>query len=398
MREAVVVASSRTGLAKAHRGSLNMTRPDDQAAHCIKDVLSKVPELDPAEIGDVFMGCVNGSGPHAGNIARNAAMIAGLPIAVGGATVNRACSSGLQAITLAAHEIINEGLDVAIGAGTESITFGATHAGKPAPNPYVLENMPALYMAMGDTAEVVAKRYKVSREAQDEFSLLSQQRTAAAQERGFFKEEIAPMKVTRGIWNREKKGIDGTEEALLDRDECNRPSTTLDALLSLPPVFDTESGKGSVTAGNSSQLSDGASATLLMSRERAEALGIKPKLIFRGFSVAGCEPDEMGIGPIYAIPKLLKQNGLKLEDIDLWELNEAFAVQAVYCRDKLGIDPAKLNINGGSVSIGHPFGMTGSRMVGTLANQLAETGGKYGVVTMCIGGGQGAAGLFESCN
>ena len=398
MREAVVVASSRTGLAKAHRGSLNMTRPDDQAAHCIKDVLSKVPELDPAEIGDVFMGCVNGSGPHAGNIARNAAMIAGLPIAVGGATVNRACSSGLQAITLAAHEIINEGLDVAIGAGTESITFGATHAGKPAPNPYVLENMPALYMAMGDTAEVVAKRYKVSREAQDEFSLLSQQRTAAAQERGFFKEEIAPMKVTRGIWNREKKGIDGTEEALLDRDECNRPSTTLDALLSLPPVFDTESGSGTVTAGNSSQLSDGASATLLMSRERAEALGIKPKLIFRGFSVAGCEPDEMGIGPIYAIPKLLKQNGLKLEDIDLWELNEAFAVQAVYCRDKLGIDPAKLNINGGSVSIGHPFGMTGSRMVGTLANQLAETGGKYGVVTMCIGGGQGAAGLFESCN
>lgn len=398
MREAVVVASSRTGLAKAHRGSLNMTRPDDQAAHCIKDVLSKVPELDPAEIGDVFMGCVNGSGPHAGNIARNAAMIAGLPIAVGGATVNRACSSGLQAITLAAHEIINEGLDVAIGAGTESITFGATHAGKPAPNPYVLENMPALYMAMGDTAEVVAKRYKVSREAQDEFSLLSQQRTAAAQERGFFEEEIAPMKVTRGIWNREKKGIDGTEEALLDRDECNRPSTTLDALLSLPPVFDTESGSGTVTAGNSSQLSDGASATLLMSRERAEALGIKPKLIFRGFSVAGCEPDEMGIGPIYAIPKLLKQNGLKLEDIDLWELNEAFAVQAVYCRDKLGIDPAKLNINGGSVSIGHPFGMTGSRMVGTLANQLAETGGKYGVVTMCIGGGQGAAGLFESCN
>ena len=287
---------------------------------------------------------------------------------------------------------------MAIGARTESITFVATHAGTPAPNPYVRENMPALYMAMCDPAEVVAKRYKVSREAQDEFSLLSQQRTAAAQERGFFKEEIAPMKVTRGIWNREKKGIDGTEEALLDREEGNRPSRTLGAWLSRPPVFETESGDGSVTAGNSSQVSDGASATLLMSRERAEALGIKPKLIFRGFSVAGCEPDEMGIGPIYAIPKLLKQNGLKLEDIDLWELNEAFAVQAVYCRDKLGIDPAKLNINGGSVSIGHPFGMTGSRMVGTLANQLAETGGKYGVVTMCIGGGQGAAGLFESCN
>lgn len=375
-----------------------MSRPDDQAAHCIKSVMSKVPELDPVEIGDVFMGCTNGSGPHAGNIARTSAMLAGLPISVGGATVNRACSSGLQAIALASHEIMNEGVEAAIGAGTESITMGAMYAGKGAPNPLILENMPGLYMAMGATAEVVAKRYKVSRELQDEFSLLSQQRCAAAQERGFFDEEIAPMNVTRGIWNREKKGIDGTEEAVLDRDECNRPSTTMDGLLGLKPVFDTESGDGSVTAGNSSQLSDGASATLLMSRDRAEALGIKPKLIFRGFSVAGCEPDEMGIGPVYAIPKLLKQCGLKMDDVDLWELNEAFAVQVVYCRDKLGIDPDKLNINGGSVAIGHPFGMTGSRMVGTLANQLIETGGKYGVVTMCIGGGQGAAGLFESCN
>ncbi len=398
MREAVVVASSRTGLAKSHRGSLNMSRPDDQAAHCIQDVLSKVPELDKAEVEDVFMGCVNGSGPHSGNIGHTVARLAGLPSTVGGATVSRNCSSGLQAITFAAHQIMNEGVDVAIGGGTESITMGAMYAGKPAPNPIVLEQMPALYMAMGDTAEVVAKRYKVSRQLQDEYSLLSQQRCAAAQERGFFAEEIAPMPVTRGIWSKEKKGIDGTEEAVLDKDECNRPTTTLEGLLGLPPVFDRESGEGTVTAGNSSQLSDGASATLLMSRDRAEALGIKPKLIFRGFSVAGCEADEMGIGPAYAIPKLLKQTGLKQDDIDLWELNEAFAVQVVYCRDLLGLDPAKLNINGGSVAIGHPFGMTGSRMVGTLANQLAETGGKYGVVTMCIGGGQGAAGLFESCN
>lgn len=398
MREAVVVASSRTGLAKSFRGSLNMSRPDDQAAHCIQDLLKKVPQLDPAEIADVYMGCANGSGPHAGNIARNAAMIAGLPTTVGGATINRFCSSGLNAIALAAHGIMNEGVDVAIGGGAESITMAAQYAGDPAPNPYIIEHMPALYMAMGDTAEVVAKRYKVSREAQDEYSLMSQQRTAAAQARGFFNEEIAPMNVTRGIWSKEKKGIDGTEQAVLDRDECNRADTTLEGLASLPPAFDRESGEGTVSAGNSSQLSDGASATLLMSRERADALGIKPKLIFRGFSVAGCEPDEMGIGPVFAIPKLLKQCGIKLDDVDLWELNEAFAVQVVYCRDKLGIDQNKLNINGGSVAIGHPFGMTGSRMVGTLANQLAETGGKYGVVTMCIGGGQGAAGLFENCN
>jgi len=398
MREAVVVASSRTGLAKSFRGSLNMSRPDDQAAHCIKDALAKVPELDPAEVEDVYLGCVQGSGPHSGNIARIAAMIAGLPVSVAGATLNRQCSSGLNSIANAAHQIMHEGVEVAIGGGTESITMGAQYAGDPALNPYVLEHMPSLYMAMGDTAEVVAKRYKVSREAQDEYSLLSQQRTAAAQERGFFKEEIAPMEVTRGIWSKEKRGIDGSEEAILMGDECNRPTTTLEGLSSLPPAFDRDSGEGTISAGNSSQLSDGASATLLMSRERAEALGVKPKMIFRGFSVAGCEADEMGIGPVFAIPKLLKQCGIKQDDVDLWELNEAFAVQVCYIRDQLGIDPEKLNINGGSISIGHPFGMTGSRMVGTLANQLAETGGKYGVVTMCIGGGQGAAGLFESCN
>jgi acetyl-CoA acyltransferase len=253
-------------------------------------------------------------------------------------------------------------------------------------------------MAMGDTAEVVAKRYGVSREAQDEYSLMSQERTAKGQQDGFFDEELAPMHVTYGIIDKETKQISSTQERTVDRDECNRPDTSFKGLSNLPPVFDGESGKGSVTAGNSSQLSDGASATLLMSRERAERLGIEPKLVFRGFAVAGCEPDEMGIGPVFAIPKLLKRHGLDIDDIDVWELNEAFASQVVYCRDRLGIDQARLNKNGGSISIGHPFGMTGSRMVGTLANELRRSGGRYGVVTMCIGGGQGAAGLFEACS
>ena len=252
-------------------------------------------------------------------------------------------------------------------------------------------------MTMGDTAEVVAKRYKVSREVQDEYSLLSQQRTAAAQNRGFFDEEIAPIEVTMGIFNRETKQIDAEKKVVCDRDECNRPDSSIEGLSGLKPYFDPESGQGSVTAGNASQLSDGASATLLLSRERADELGIKSKIAFRGFAVSGCEPDEMGIGPIYAVPKLLKRKGMTVDDIDLWELNEAFAVQVVYCRDQLGLDPEKLNINGGSIAIGHPFGMTGSRMVGTIANQMIEHGAQWGVVTMCIGGGQGAAGLFELC-
>jgi acetyl-CoA acyltransferase len=245
---------------------------------------------------------------------------------------------------------------------------------------------------------VVAKRYKVSRQVQDEYSLLSQQRTGRAQQEGFFEGEIAPMRVTRAVLDKKTGQVVKTEEVCCDKDECNRPDTTLEGLLSLKPHFDPDSGEGSVTAGNSSQLSDGASATLLMSRERADALGIPYKLIFRGFSVAGCEPDEMGIGPVFAVPKLLKKHGLKVGDIDLWELNEAFAVQVVYCRDRLGLDPEKLNVNGGSISIGHPFGMTGSRMTGTLANEMARRKAKLGVVTMCIGGGQGAAGLFEAVN
>jgi acetyl-CoA acyltransferase len=253
-------------------------------------------------------------------------------------------------------------------------------------------------MVMGDTAEVVAKRYKVGREVQDEYALSSQRRTARAQAEGFFKAEIAPMNVTRGIVDKKTGEITSHEGHYLENDECNRPDTTLEGLLALKPHFDPSSGQGTVTAGNSSQLSDGASATLLMSRERAEKLGVKPLMIFRGFAVAGCEPDEMGIGPVFAVPKLLKRQGLKVEDIDLWELNEAFAVQVIYCRDRLGIDPEKLNVNGGSISIGHPFGMTGSRMVGTIANEMPRRKAKYGVVTMCIGGGQGMAGLFESCD
>jgi acetyl-CoA acyltransferase len=395
MREAVVVASSRTALAKSFRGSFNLTRPDDLAAHCIKDVLAKVPQLDPAEIEDVILGCGQPHGAAGTNVARVATILSGLPVSVAATTVNRFCSSGLQAIAMAAHQIINEGAEAAIGGGVESITMMSRDNN---PNPWIQEHKPGIYMVMGDTAEVVAKRYKVSREVQDEYSLLSQQRTARAQAEGFFKEEIAPMKVTRGILDKKTGEIVSREEHTADRDECNRPDTTLDGLASLKPHFDPNSGQGTVTAGNSSQLSDGASATLLMSRERAESLGIKPKMIFRGFAVAGCEPDEMGIGPVFAVPRLLKRQGLKVDDIDLWELNEAFAVQVVYCRDRLGLDPARLNINGGSISIGHPFGMTGSRMAGTLANQLLTHKAKYGVVTMCVGGGMGAAGLFEACN
>jgi acetyl-CoA acyltransferase len=395
MREAVVVTSSRTALAKSFRGSFNLTRPDDLAAHCIRDVLRKTPQLDPNEIEDVILGCGQPHGAQGHNVARIAAMLSGLSPTVAGLTVNRFCSSGLQAIALAAHQIIHEGVDAAIGGGVESITMTVRDN---SPNPKLQERLPGIYMVMGDTAEVVAKRYKISRQLQDEYSLLSQQRTARAQQEGFFDKEIAPMKVTRGILDKKTGEIAGTEEVCVTKDECNRPDTTLEGLLALKPHFDPHSGQGSVTAGNSSQLSDGASATLLMSRQRADQLGIPYQLIFRGFQVAGCNPDEMGIGPIYAVPKLLKRTGLKMSDIDIWELNEAFAVQVVYCRDQLGIDPEKLNVNGGSIAIGHPFGMTGSRMVGTMANEMERRKARYGIVTMCVGGGQGAAGLFERAN
>lgn len=392
MREAVVVASSRTGLAKSFRGSFNMTRPEELAAHCIKDVLRKTPQLDPAEIEDVILGCAQPHGPQGSNVARVSAVLAGLPVTVAATTVNRFCSSGLQAIAMAAHEIIHEGAEAAIGGGTESISVTPRDND---PNPWVKEHKPGIYMVMGDTAEVVAKRYSIGRQAQDEYSLESQKRTARAQREGFFAGEIAPMRVTKAVLDKKTGEKAGTEETCCDRDECNRPDTTLEGLLGLKPHFDPHSGQGSVTAGNASQLSDGASATLLMCHERADQLGIPYQLVFRGFAVAGCEPDEMGIGPVFAVPKLLKRQGLTIDDIDLWELNEAFAVQVVYCRDRLGIPQEILNVNGGSIAIGHPFGMTGSRMVGTLANEMARRKARYGVVTMCIGGGQGAAGLFE---
>jgi len=393
-REAVIVASSRTGLAKSFRGSFNMTRPDDLAAHCLKDVLRKVPQLDPGEIEDVILGCAQPHGMQGFNVARRSAILAGLPVTTAGATVNRFCSSGLQAIVIAAQEIILEGAEAAIGGGVESISMVQRDVSV---HTELMQKKPGLYMEMGVTAEVVAKRYSISRQVQDEYSLASQQRTARAQDEDFFNDEIAPITVTMALVDKKTGEQAGTKNVTCDRDECNRPDTTIEGLLALKPVFDPASGRGSVTAGNSSQLSDGASATLVMSRERADKLGIPYKLIYRGFTVSGCEPDEMGIGPVFAIPKLLERHGLQMDDIDLWELNEAFAVQVVYCRDRLGIPMEKLNVNGGSIAIGHPFGVTGSRMTGTLANELARRpGSKYGVVTMCVGGGQGAAGLFEA--
>jgi acetyl-CoA acyltransferase len=396
MREAVIVASSRTALAKSFRGSFNLTRPDDLAAHCVQDVLRKTPQLDPSEVEDVILGCGQPHGPQGHNIARVSALLAGLPTSVGGVTLNRFCSSGLQSIAFAAYQIVNGGSDVMIGGGVESITMTTRNHD---PNPRLLEKMPGIYLVMGETAEVVAKRYKISRQVQDEYALISQQRTARAQQEGFLEEEIAPMRVLRATLDKKTNEIITKQEVCADKDECNRPDTTLEGLLALTPHFDPTSGQGTVTAGNSSQLSDGASATLVMSRQRADELGIPYKLIFRGFQVAGCDPDEMGIGPVFAVPKLLQRAGVKFKDIDLWELNEAFAVQVVYCRNRLGIDPEKMNVNGGSISIGHPFGMTGSRMVGTLANEMVRRkNSRLGVVTMCVGGGQGAAALFERAN
>jgi acetyl-CoA acetyltransferase family protein len=392
MREAVIVSSSRTPLAKSHRGSFNITRPDDLAAHAITDALRKVPALAPGEVEEVILGCGQPHGPQGHNVARVAALRAGLPVTTAGLTVNRFCNSGLQAIVQAAHMVLLEGVEAAIGGGVESITMVQRDN---SPNPVVRQEQPGLYMVMGETAEVVAKRYHVSREAQDEYSLISQQRVAAAQQDGFFTAEIAPIEVTRAILDRKTGEKVGEETVRVDRDECNRPDTTIEALMKLPPVFDTMSGTGSVTAGNSSQLSDGASATVVMSADRAKALGVTPLLVFRGYAVAGCAPDEMGIGPVFAVPKLLKKHGLKVADIDVWELNEAFASQVLYCRDRLGIPMDRLNLNGGSIAIGHPFGMTGSRLVGTIAYEMQRRTARYGVVTMCVGGGQGAAALFE---
>ena len=395
-REAVIVATARTGLAKSFRGSFNLTRPDDMAAHCVKAVLEKTPKLDPAEIDDVVMGTGFPEGPQGFNVGRNVAVMGGLPVTVAGQTVSRFCSSGLQAVATAAHMVENEGAAAVIGGGLESITMMQNDFNKHNLfNPWLMDHKKAIYMPMGLTAEIVAERYKVSREKQDELALASQKRTAAAQQSGKFKDEIVPMTVEMEVTDK-ATGEKSRKTVVVDKDECNRPDTTAEGLAKLPGAFKPEGG--SVTAGNSSQFSDGASACLIMSADRAKALGIQPLGYFRGFVVAGCEPDEMGIGPVFAVPKLLERNGLKIDDIDIVELNEAFASQAVYCRDRLGIDPAKLNPNGGAISIGHPYGMTGSRMTGTLLLELRRQKKRWGIVTMCIGGGMGAAGLFEAIN
>ncbi|MBI4516637.1 MAG: acetyl-CoA C-acyltransferase [Deltaproteobacteria bacterium] len=396
MREAVVVATARTGMAKSFRGSFNLTRPDDMASHCVKEMMKRVPQLDPQELEDVVIGTGFPEGPQGFNVGRNVAVAAGLPITVPGGTVSRFCSSGLYAVAVAAHMVQVEGAEAVIGGGLESITMLQGKFNKDNLfNPWLLDHKKDIYMPMGMTAEIVAERYKVSRQSQDEFALASQQRTAAAQKSGKLKDEIVPMTVTMEVTDK-ATGEKSTKQVTSDRDECNRPDTTLEGLTKLPPAFKPEGG--TVTAGNASQFSDGASVNLIMSAERAKALGIKPLGFFRGCVFAACEPDEMGIGPVFAVPKLLKQHGLKIADIDIVELNEAFASQAVYCRDRLGIDPAKLNPNGGAISIGHPYGMTGARLTGTLLLELQRQKKRWGIVTMCIGGGMGAAALFEAVN
>ena len=393
MKTAVIVDSVRTGLAKSHRGGFNITRADDMLAHIINNLMERNPNLPGEAVEDVIMGCGNPEGPMGHNIGRNAAVLSNLPITVGGTTVNRYCSSGLQTVSMAASQVMAGCYDTVIAGGVEQISM---LSGKQNMEGFVNEKLaeqsPGIYHPMGITAETVAKRYDVSRESQDEYALESQKRTANAQELGLYDDEIVPMETKMLLVNKEtgdSKEVDYT----VDKDECNRPDTTLEGLSSLKPVFDPENG--TVTAGNSSQLSDGASVTLVMSEEKALELGLKPLAYFRGFTTMGCEPDEMGIGPVFSVPKLLKNYDLNIDDIDLWELNEAFAVQVVYCRDKLGIPMNKLNVNGGSISIGHPFGMTGSRQVGHVVRELNRQDKQFGVVTMCVGGGMGASGLFE---
>ena len=394
MRNAVIVDSVRTGLAKSFRGGFNNTRADNMAAHLVNAIMKRNPSVDPSLVEDVILGCGNPEGAQGHNIARNVAVLSDLPITTGGITVNRYCSSGLNSIAMAATQIQSGFSDCIIAGGVESISTSQGHTNM---HMYVNEDLaaeaPGIYHAMGTTAEAVAQRYNVSREEQDEYALSSQQRCAAAQDAGRYDDEIIPMATKMMLKNKET-GAEKEVDVVVDKDDCNRPQTTLEGLASLNPVFDPENG--SVTAGNASQLSDGASVTLVMSEEKANELGLKPLAYFRGFTTVGCQPDEMGIGPIFSIPKLLESAGLTVEDIDLWELNEAFASQVVYIRDQLNIPAEKLNINGGSIAIGHPFGMTGSRQVGHITRELRRTGGKYGIVTMCVGGGMGATGLFEA--
>ncbi|MFV3384682.1 thiolase family protein [Pseudomonas sp. NY15364] len=392
MREVVIVDSVRTGLAKSFRGKFNMTRPDDMAAHCVDALLGR-NGIDPKLVDDCIVGAGSNEGAQGMNIGRNVAVLSRLGNPVAGMTLNRFCSSGLQAIAIAANQVASGCSDIIVAGGVESITMTLKSMNMDNLfNPLLQKDNPGIYYPMGKTAEIVANRYGITREAQDAYALQSQQRTARAQTEGLFADEIVPMTVKYQLEDKatgEKKILDGVVEA----DDCNRPDTTLDSLAKLQPAFDPA---GSVTAGNASQLSDGTSMTLVMSLEKALELGLTPKAYFRGFTVAGCEPDEMGIGPVFSVPKLLKAKGLSVADIDLWEFNEAFASQCLYCRDTLGIDNEKYNVNGGSISIGHPFGMTGSRQVGHLVRELQRRELRYGIVTMCVGGGMGATGLFEA--
>ncbi len=388
MREAVIVSYARTGLAKSARGGFNMTPAMSMAAHAIKHAVAK-SGVEPEAVEDLYLG----NGAHgSGNLGRLAGLLAGLPITTGGSTIQRHCSSGLNAIALAANYIKQDGADVVVAGGVESISMPNPGMGGSANmDPALTDMYPAIYMAMIETADIVAQRYNVSREYQDEYSLQSQQRMGRAQANGLFEDEIVPMATKMKVVNRETKE-ETMVDAVVDRDDCNRPETTLEGLAKLQPVR----GEGNfITAGNASQLSDGAAAVVMMSAEEAARRNLEPMGAFKGWAVAGCEPDEMGIGPIYAVPKLLKRHGLTVDDIDIWELNEAFASQCLYSRDTLGIDPEKYNVNGGSIAIGHPFGMTGTRCAGHILQEGKRRGAKWGVVTMCIGGGQGAAGLLE---
>ena len=399
MREAVIVAAKRTPIGKAYRGAFNNTYGATLGAEAIRAAVAQAG-IDPGEVDDVAMGCALQQGTTGNNIARQAALRAGLPNTVSGMTIDRQCSSGLMGVATAAKYIINDGAQVAIGAGIESISLVQNDKVNRfmATDPWLRENIPALATSMLETAEIVAERYGISREAQDEYALQSQQRTGQAQSEGRFDREIVPVTTIMKVLVNKETGETADKEITIGADEGNRPQTVLADLQKLNPVFKggkyVAEGKY-VTAGNASQLSDGAAAIVLMERKEAEQRGMEALGAYRGMAVAGCGPEEMGIGPVFAIPKLLARNGLTIDDIDIWELNEAFASQVLYCRDKLGIDPAKYNVSGGSISIGHPYGMTGARCTAHLMYEGKRRGAKYGVVTMCVGGGMGAAGLFE---